>query len=259
MAEIIWQYLNPGRLTPIEEALAVQEKLFQQKLAGDPGNYVLFAEHEPCITYSRPEQLIHLKVAADILGERGLPLLEVSGRGGSITYHGPGQIVMYLIVDIGGIGLTYKIAPKQTEPTRTVTLPDAHRLLSVIDSAIIQTLATYNLVGGRKPLDPRFKEDAKVWGAWIDGIRKIASHGLRPRYIYPNLQDTADIRLISSFGGALNVNTDLSGFSHINPCGYPIRMTSMQNELGRCIDMQEVITRLVAQFTTILGISFLEK
>jgi lipoyl(octanoyl) transferase len=251
---LYWKYMYPDRLCPIKEALAWQEELFQQKLAGDSSNYLLFAEHPPCVTYARDEQLRHLKVSTERLRELGISLREVAGRGGSITYHGPGQIVIYAVVDIGAIGLISRVGSNQDMRDDTTLIPDAFKLLSVFDGAIIQTLGTYGLVGGTKPTDPTFENNEDVRGVWIEGKRKIASHGLRARIIHNNPNDPKDYRLISRGGAAFNINTDLAGFSHINPCGYPIKMTSCERELGEKLDMAEITVQLIENFERILQI-----
>ncbi|MBI3273861.1 MAG: hypothetical protein HYZ69_01835, partial [Candidatus Colwellbacteria bacterium] len=109
MAEIIWRYLNPGRLTPLNEALDLQAQLFQQKLNGDQRNYVLFVEHEPVYTCTpRAMRTQKIETLCKVPAKRlPAPLIELpDNHGGSITYHGPGQLVCYLILDLSQFGVS---------------------------------------------------------------------------------------------------------------------------------------------------------
>ena len=138
-------------------------------------------------------------------------------RGGDVTYHGPGQLVAYPIVKLG-------------EGER-----DLHGFLRNLEAGMIRTLARHGLVAGRQP--------GKT-GVWIAG-RKIASIGIACR------------RWVTFHGLALNVNTDLSYFQRINPCGFQASiMTSMAAELGRPVAMGEVKAQLARDLGTALGRQF---
>jgi len=173
-----------GRIS-YEEGLRLQEELVAQKIAGDEKNYLLLLEHEPVYTIGRT-----LDVSS--LGEKELPHpLHRIGRGGQATYHGPGQLVAYPIIDLTLIGR------------------DLHRYLRLLEEVIIQTLALYKIEGHRRE---------GMTGVWVDN-RKIASLGVGVK------------KWISFHGLALNVCGDLSPFREITPCGLAgVEMTSIERE-----------------------------
>jgi lipoyl(octanoyl) transferase len=154
---------------------------------------------------------------AHILGAGEVDVVEVE-RGGDVTYHGPGQIVAYPILLLG-------------EAER-----DLHRFLRNLEEGMIRTLARYGIAADREP--------GKT-GVWIDGSRKIASIGIACR------------KWVTFHGLALNVTTDLSYFTRIQPCGFDAAvMTSMAHELGRDPDLAAVKSDLVADLGACLGRSF---
>lgn len=169
-----------------EEGLRLQEELVAQKIAGDSKNYLLLLEHEPVYTIGRT-----LDVSS--LGKNELPYpLHRIGRGGQATYHGPGQLVAYPIVDL------------------TLVERDLHRYLRLLEEVIIQTLMLHQIKAQRCE---------GMTGVWI-GDRKIASLGVGVR------------KWISFHGLALNVCGDLAPFESITPCGLAdVEMTSMKKEL----------------------------
>jgi len=142
-------------------------------------------------------------------------------RGGDITYHGPGQLVGYPIIDLE----SFKLGVKE--------------YVHLLEEVIIQTLGQYNISATRL-------EGAT--GVWLDvstpKVRKICAIGVRIS------------RYVTMHGFALNVNTDLKYFSHINPCGFQDKgVTSMQKELGREMDMKEIKTQFNSQFSRIFRVS----
>ncbi|MBX9743100.1 MAG: lipoyl(octanoyl) transferase LipB [Chthoniobacterales bacterium] len=171
-----------------EEGLRIQEKLVAQKIAGDPQNYFLFLEHESVYTIGRTQD-------RSSLGAATLPHpLHQIGRGGQATYHGPGQLVCYPILDLHLFGC------------------DLHRYLRFLEGALIELLAGYGLVAQRRE---------GMTGVWIEN-RKIASLGIGVR------------KWIGFHGLALNVCGDLSPFEQITPCGLSgVEMTSIEKELGQ--------------------------
>lgn len=137
-----------------------------------------------------------------------------TNRGGDITYHGPGQLVGYPIFDLSN----FKIGLKQ--------------YIFLVEEAIIRTLAEYNIVTTR--LDG-------ATGVWLDvnkpSCRKISAIGVRSS------------KFVTMHGFALNINTDLTYFNHINPCGFIDKgVTSMQKELAREVDMNEIKNQILKQF-----------
>lgn len=209
--------IDLGRM-PYADAYRVQQDHHAEVLAAreaghpEPGR-VLLVEHDPVITVSRrPGARDHLLATPDLLARHGVDV-QATDRGGDITYHGPGQLVCYPLLDLNAVGLR---------------LIEHVRLL---ESAIIATLGTYGLEGVRDP---------GATGVWVpngagDPERKIAAIGIRVR------------RWISMHGLSLNVDPDLSHYGLIVPCGLAGRpVTSMRRELGdACPPMGEVKGTLV--------------
>jgi len=200
------------------EALALQEgcsrALKDAQLAGTRGEEaLLLLEHPPVITLGRNAAEVDVLAGADRLKALGVTV-EKTNRGGQVTYHGPGQLVGYPILDLN--------------PDRR----DVGRFLRDLEEALIRTLATYGIEAGRSP----------GWtGVWV-GDAKIAAIGVHLS------------RWVTTHGFALNVTTDLDAFSLIVPCGLRTRgVTSMQRLLGRPVDLEEVARRFVPEFAAIFG------
>jgi lipoyl(octanoyl) transferase len=203
-------------LIPYDKAYRRQQMLFKkalkQKADGVPVyNRLILCEHPHVITLGQHAQASNLLIPPAVLEEKNVALYPVD-RGGDITYHGPGQLVGYPILDLEAfhIGLKTYI----------------HRL----EEVIIQTIAPYGLQGERL-------ENAT--GVWLDATtpRKIAAIGVRSS------------RYVTMHGFALNINTDLNYFGWINPCGFTDKgVTSMERECGRTVDMEEVKRALIAHF-----------
>ncbi len=168
-------------------------------------NYLVFCEHPHVYTLGKSGKPEHL-----LLDEKGLKEKQASyyaiNRGGDITYHGPGQIVGYPILDLDNF------------------FTDIHLYLRMLEEAVILTLADYGLNAGRYP---------GYTGVWFDAdnknARKICAMGVRCS------------RWVTMHGMAFNINADLGYFKNIVPCGIDDKdVTSMQKELGRKIDIEEV-------------------
>ena len=198
-------------LIPYGKAYAQQKTMFdqaiQQKMNGQPSiNRVIFCEHPHVITLGKNATQTNLLLSEKTLAEKQIELFQTD-RGGDITYHGPGQIVVYPILDLEQFGIGLK------------------EYIYRLEEAIIRTISHYGITGER--LDG-------ATGVWIDTkiphrTRKIAAIGVRCS------------RYITMHGLALNVNTDLSYFRYINPCGFRDKgVTSLQEELGDLVDMDEV-------------------
>ena len=182
------------------EALALQEDIVARKRTDDSlGDELLLLEHEPVYTIGRtPDQ-------SSLLGASHLPhpLFPIN-RGGQATYHGPGQLVGYPIIDLRRCG------------------QDLHRYLRWIEGTLIELLAAFAL---------KAETRAGLTGVWIED-RKIASIGVGVR------------QWITMHGFALNVSGDLSPFDQIVPCGIAnVRMTSIEKESGETLNVKEVATR----------------
>ncbi len=182
-----------GRL-PYGEALDLQRAAARARISGAvPQDLLLLVEHPPVVTLGRSSKAHHLLCSEEVLASRGIALYEVE-RGGDVTYHGPGQLVGYPIIDLK--------RHKQ----------DLHWYLRQVEAALIAALASVDLPGER---------NAGKTGVWIGG-RKIASIGVHAR------------DWVTWHGFALNVSTELSAFDVIVPCGIAgVEMTSMKRELER--------------------------
>lgn len=174
-------------------------------IAKQTPNYLIFVEHPNVYTLGKSGKVENL-----LLNEQGLKDQDTTyykiNRGGDITYHGPGQLVGYPILDLDNF------------------FTDIHLYLRTLEEAVILTLADYNIQAGRYP---------GYTGVWLDvdnqKARKICAMGVRCS------------RWVTMHGFALNVNTNLDHFSHIIPCGIDDKaVTSMQKELGQKIDIEHV-------------------
>lgn len=168
-------------------------------------NFLLFCQHPNVYTLGKSGDESHLLLQESFLSTIGATYFKTN-RGGDITYHGPGQLVGYPILDLENF------------------YTDIHLYLRMLEEAIIKTCEGYGLVAGRIE---------GLTGVWInptqEDARKICAMGVKAS------------RWISMHGFALNVNTDLSYFSHIVPCGIATRgVTSLQQELGQEMDFQSV-------------------
>lgn len=207
------------------QAWDFQEQLLKENVeikaaarySGEPvstRHYLLFVEHLPVYTLGKSGHKENVLIGDEEMQHRQIQFFHTN-RGGDITYHGPGQIVGYPILDL--------------EKFYT----DIGRYLRNIEEMIILTLADYGLGGGRS------KGETGVWlDAGVPGReRKICAIGVRCS------------RWITMHGFAFNVNTDLSYFNHIIPCGIVNKqVTSLDKELGRPVDIEEVKERVKANF-----------
>jgi lipoyl(octanoyl) transferase len=213
MPEVIFKQLG---LIDYKEAWDFQEDLFQKTISdkirirnGEVGlttkNYLLFCEHPHVYTLGKSGSQDHL-----LLNDQGLADHEANfykiNRGGDITYHGPGQLVAYPIFDLDHF------------------FSDIHKYLRFLEQAVIDTLAEYGIESGRVD---------GLTGVWIEGdtplARKICALGVKSS------------RWVTMHGIGFNINSDLTYFGHIIPCGIDDKsVTSMEKELGRKLDMREV-------------------
>ena len=182
-----------------KDALNMQEDIRHMISIREEDNTVLLLEHPPTITFGMRVHNENLFLSKEECERRGIELIETT-RGGDITFHGHGQLIIYPILNLKDFN--YSIVS----------------FIEMIEQTIISTLKKYNLNASTKP---------KYKGVWIDN-KKIASIGLNVK------------KYISIHGAAFNINTDLSFFDLINPCGLGVETTSMEKELGRKIDIAEV-------------------
>ncbi len=195
---------------PYADALALQKELVEERRHGRIGDVLLLVEHPHVLTLGVRGDggRSHILASDEALAARGVDVLE-TGRGGDITYHGPGQIVGYPIIDL--------------KPDRC----DVHRYVRDLEEVLIRVAAEYDLAGERVQ---------GLTGVWVRG-EKIAAIGVRIA------------RWITSHGFALNVTTDLDYFNLIVPCGIADRgVTSLGTLLGRPVDRREVEDHVVRHF-----------
>lgn len=193
-----------------QEALDLQADLVEQRRRGEIGDVLLLLEHPPVITLGVKTRNNRTNIIASDgqLAAAGVEVFQ-SGRGGDVTYHGPGQLVGYPIFDLN--------------PHRR----DVHRYVRDIEQALIDAVATFGITAGRVE---------GLTGIWV-GDRKLAAIGVRIS------------RWVTSHGFALNVATNLSHFDLIVPCGIQDRgVTSMAQLLGRPVPMAEVESAVEAAF-----------
>jgi len=189
-------------------AVQLQERLVAFKRQESLADILLFVEHPHVYTLGRGGK------DANILAPLDLPVHRTN-RGGDVTYHGPGQLVVYPIVDL-----------------RSKLRKDVHRFVRNLEQSAIQTLADFGIATTRRP---------PYTGIWLDD-RKIAAIGVAVR------------RCITYHGLALNVNTDLSYFRRIIPCGLAwAEVTSMQKQLGVEQSLSDVRQRFLGHFADIFG------
>ena len=179
-------------LRPYAEVLELQRDMARARISGElPQDLLLLVEHHPVVTLGRSAKEQHLVVPRGLLAHRGVELFEVE-RGGDVTFHGPGQLVGYPIVDLR--------RHKQ----------DLHWYLRQLEEALIRAVAHYGITAER---------NAPYTGVWTRG-RKLASIGVHAR------------DWVTWHGFALNVTTDLSYFDLIVPCGIQsVTMTSIEREI----------------------------
>jgi lipoyl(octanoyl) transferase len=195
------------------EAWALQREAVSERHAGRIPDTLLLLEHPPVITLGRSGSEAHLLGSDRDLVERGIELVP-SDRGGDITFHGPGQIVGYSIVDLERRGR------------------DLHRYLRDLESVLLLALAEFGIRAGRAP---------GLTGVWV-GDAKVAAIGIRVS------------RWIAHHGFALNVDTDLSYFDLIVPCGISDRgVTSMVALAGGPIDRRGVEDALARAYDRVFG------
>jgi lipoyl(octanoyl) transferase len=204
---------------PYKRVWDYQELLLQQKIKAKQAgttepDYLLLVEHDPVYTLGKNGKEKNLLINHQLLSEKGIEFYHIN-RGGDITFHGPEQVVGYPILDLDN----YKA--------------DLGWYLRSLEEVIILTIAEYGLKGERS---------AGETGVWLDTAvkgkeRKICAMGIRCS------------RWITMHGFALNVNVDLNYFNFITPCGIQNKkVTSLQKELGRIVDKNELKEKLVKNF-----------
>jgi len=207
--------LNVQRLgqVPYARGLELQEHLVAERQADRIPDTLLLLEHAPVFTLGRNARQEHLLLGEADLRARGFDVFEC-GRGGDVTYHGPGQVVGYPILDLS--------------PDRR----DVHRYMRDLEEVMIRACGDYGV---------RAERVAGLTGAWV-GQAKIGAIGVRLS------------RWVTSHGFALNVGTDLAPFGLIVPCGIRERgVTSLERLLGRPVPLEEVGSCLAGHLAAVFG------
>jgi lipoyl(octanoyl) transferase len=202
-------------IVPYAEALALQRSLVEERRANRVPDLLILLQHPPVITVGVRGDggRSHIVADTDRLAALGVAVSE-TGRGGDVTYHGPGQIVGYPILDL--------------RPDRC----DVHRYVRDVEEVMIRTCVDYGVPAARI---------AGLTGAWV-GPDKIGAIGVRIS------------RWITSHGFAFNVSTDLGYFDLIVPCGIADRgVTSLQRVLGRSVNVANVEESLICHFAAVFG------
>ncbi len=223
-------------LTDFQEAWNYQEKLFSEIISLKVGNrslppadqiltpnYLIICQHPHVYTLGKTGKAAHLLLDETALTEKQAGYYRIN-RGGDITYHGPGQLVGYPILDLDNF------------------FTDIHKYMRLMEEAVILTLRDFNIEAGRIP---------GLTGVWLDHVtenrpRKICAMGVKSS------------RWVTMHGFALNVNTDLDFFNHIVPCGIQDKaVTSMQAELGFAPDITQVAHSLKKHWASLFEIEFI--
>jgi lipoyl(octanoyl) transferase len=223
-------------LVDYAEGLCLQRKLVDLRKTGAIGDVLLLLEHPPVITLGRNAKAANVLASTELLAARGVEVFECD-RGGDVTFHGPGQLVAYPIFDLRDYdssqlsAISYPLEPLRPQ-RKTLGAVDYVRRL---EEVLIRTCGDFGIPTRRV---------AGLTGAWTETVpsAKIAAIGVHIS------------RSVTSHGFALNVNTDLSYFDLIVPCGIAAKpVTSMQKELGRELDMNEVAHVISRNFGTVFG------
>ena len=226
--------INLG-LVDYKKAWDIQEKYFKQaidrKIAirnGEklppPSNYLILCEHPNVYTIGKSGKEENLLLSSEEVKSKEASFYKIN-RGGDITYHGPGQLVVYPILDLDQF------------------FTDIHKYMRYLEQAVINTLLKFGIQSSR--IDG-------MTGVWIDSAlpsaRKICAMGVKSS------------RWVTMHGIGFNINTNLDFFSHIVPCGIDDKaVTSMQKELGIEVDMQEVENLIIEEFKSLFGFQIKHK
>jgi len=211
-----WRLLRLG-IVDYETAHDLQKKILQERIDGKCLDHLILLQHNPVITIGRSGDNKNILASKTLLESFGITVHEIE-RGGDVTYHGPGQLTGYPIIDLRN----YK--------------KDVHWYLRQLEEVIIRVLAEYGIIGERVE---------KYTGVWV-GDEKIAAIGVAVK------------RWVTYHGFAFNVNPDLSYFKLINPCGITNKgITSLVNLLGYDVKMDEVERKIVSAFSEVFEINLL--
>ncbi len=217
-----WDYQDDLFQRVVERKMAIRKSEAPTGLP-TPENFLLFCSHPHVYTLGKSGKMDHLLLSEDQMSDQQISFYKIN-RGGDITYHGPGQLVGYPILDLEQL------------------YTDIHKYLRELEEAIILTLDEYGIKGERYP---------GYTGVWLDAdndkARKICAMGVRCS------------RWVTMHGFAFNVNSNLDYFNNIIPCGIDDKaVTSMHTELGRRLDEEEVKGKLKANLAKVFNWTYAE-
>lgn len=212
-----WRLLRLG-IVDYKTAHDLQKKILQERIDGKCLDHLILLQHNPVITVGRSGGNNNILASKALLESFGITIHEIE-RGGDVTYHGPGQLTGYPIIDLRN----YK--------------KDVHWYLRQLEEVIIKVLAEYGIIGERVE---------KYTGVWV-GDEKIAAIGVAVK------------RWITYHGFAFNINPDLSHFKLINPCGITDKeVTSLVKILGFDVDMVDVEDKIISAFSDMFEVEIIE-
>jgi len=216
--KLAWDYQE----SLFDEIIQIKRKNRNESLSLPTKNHFLFVEHPHVYTLGKSGDFNNLLLTEDQLKAKEASFYKIN-RGGDITYHGPGQIVGYPILDLDNF------------------FTDIHKFMRYLEETIIKTIAEYGIKGERSEGET---------GVWLDVgtpfARKICALGVRSS------------RWVTMHGFALNVNTDLGYFDHIIPCGIRGKaVASMQGELGKSVNQNEVKIKILKHFAELFEAEFI--
>jgi lipoyl(octanoyl) transferase len=225
--------------------LRLQQKLVDLRKANRIGDVLLLLEHTPVITLGRNAKAANIVASLDLLSQRGVEVFETD-RGGDVTFHGPGQLVGYPIFDLRAL-------PSNDENRKTVGAVEYVRRL---EDVLIRTCGDFGIPTKRiKGLTGVWTEETSRVGTAVPGCPVERSSTAEAKIAALGVHIS---RAVTSHGFALNVNTDLSFFDLIIPCGITSKpVTSMEKEIGREVPLQDVAHSISRNFGVVFSTQML--
>ena len=206
-------------VTDFYDIWEVQKELFNQVIESRSQNYLILTEHKPVITIGKSGSLNNLLTDSSYLLSKGITVVKID-RGGDITFHGPGQLIGYPILDLSQFR------------------KDIHWYLRNLEEVIIQTLREFGIQGERV---------SGLTGVWVNK-KKICAIGVKVT------------RWVTMHGFALNISTNLDYFKHIIPCGITDRgVTSLFDQTGNIVKQKDVIKSVIYSFRDVFGIQIIHE
>jgi len=213
----MYKLIMPETNISYDEGLKMQQKAYEMVAAGEYDGIIFILEHKPVFTVGVNGGFENLLVTVEELKKRKIDLVKIN-RGGNITFHGPGQIVAYPILNLNKY------------------YNDAHWYVSSLENVVINTLSEYNIEGYKKP---------EYRGVWVDE-KKISAIGVHLK------------KWISTHGLSLNVNVDKTYFQMINPCGITeFGVTSIEDYQAN-IKIADIKRKLIENFEKLFGINLVK-